>query len=408
MTAFRITQDSVESAACKPGQKDTLIFDADLKGFGLRIASTGAKWFFVQYPARGVTRRVTVGRFGTLTPAEARRAARALLASAALGNDPYAARKAAAADAAKAESEVTFATLIKAWADARRTDRRDSYLNEAINCLTRNLPLWQNRPAGSITFPEAVAALDGVKAAKGIVQANRTLAYSRACYGWAVRRQQVASNPFKGIERPGREVARERVLTGDELGMIWRACDTLSPVRAAFVRVLMLTLARSAEVSAMTWDELSADLSTWTLPAERSKNRRSHLTHLSGPVRDIIRSLPKIRGNPHVFAGYGDSPIDGSSHTKEQIEAALSRAGMPIDNWRFHDCRRAGVTALAGMGVAPHIADKLLNHVTGSIQGVALVYQRHEFLPERKAALDTWAAFVLRAADAQTGVDKAA
>jgi integrase len=400
---FRITQASVEDATCKPGQKDTLFFDGDLKGFGLRIAHSGAKWFFIQYSAHGATRRVTVGRFGTITPAEARRAARALLASVALGDDPYASRKAAtvAAHAAKTESAFTVNALVEAWAEGRKADRRPSYITEAVACIARHLPEWRDRPAGTITFAEAVAALDAVKAAKGIVAANRTLSYIRAAYGWSVRRQQLATNPFKGIERPGREVARERVLTAPELAAIWRACDTLTPVRAAFVRVLMLTLQRSGEVAAMPWSELDAPPSVWILPAERAKNRRPHVVHLSDPVRAIIRGLPRIRGNPFVFAGDGGKPIDGSSHTKDQIQAALSRSSTNIRDWRFHDFRRTGVTALAGLNVAPHIADKLLNHVTGSIQGVAAVYQRHEFMAERKAALDAWAKFVIAAVEAQ-------
>jgi integrase len=291
--------------------------------------------------------------------------------------------------------------MIEQWADARSADRRPSYLKEAVACLNRHLPQWQGRPAASLTFAETVAALDGIKAAKGIVAANRTLAYGRAAYSWAVRRQQVPANPFRGIERPGREVARERVLSSEELAAIWRACDALNPIRAAFVRTLMLSLQRSGEVARMRWQELDStvDPTVWSLPAERAKNARGHIVHLSEPVRAIIRELPKVRENDFIFAGRGSDPIDAASHTKDQIEAALAQSSSNIPNWRFHDFRRAGVTALAGMGVAPHVADKLLNHATGSIQGVAAVYQRHEFLNERAEALDAWAEFVLGAAE---------
>ncbi|MDQ2803967.1 MAG: hypothetical protein M3Y41_15320, partial [Pseudomonadota bacterium] len=64
------------------------------------------------------------------------------------------------------------------------------------------------------------------------------------------------------------------------------------------------------------------------------------------------------------------------NHIKAAIEVTLAKAGQDLPNWRLHDFRRAGVTALAGMGVAPHVADKLLNHQTGTISGVAAVYQR--------------------------------
>ena len=163
----------------------------------------------------------------------------------------------------------------------------------------------------------------------------------------------------------------------------------------------------------MQWGELdSVDApTTWTLPRERAKNGRAHVVHLSEPVRAILRAMPRIQGNPFVFAaGRPRRPTDGSKEpvakpisafalAKNEIAAALVETGYELPDWRFHDFRRAGVTALADMGFAPHVCDRLLNHVTGAIQGVAAVYQRAEFLTERKAALDAWGALVMAAAE---------
>jgi integrase len=403
---IRLNQRSVESLACPAGRKDVLVFDAELTGFGLRVTAAGTKVFLVQYNAFGIKRRAKIGNFGTLTVEQARREAKALLGKVASGEDPQATRKAVAeaARATKVAEKFTFARMVAGWAAARNANRRPSYLKEAVACITRNLPTWQDRPASGVTFAEAVQALDDIKSAKGIVAANRTLAYARAAYGWAVRREQVPANPLKGIERPGREVARERVLTVAEVAWIWRACDVLSLVRAAFVRTLMLTLQRVSEVASMQWSELDSLTAptVWVLPGERAKNGKPHIVHLAAPVRVAIHSLPMLRGNPFVFAGKANKPIDGSTHTKEPIEMALGRLGVSIPNWRLHDFRRAGVTALAEAGTAPHIADRLLNRVTGSISGVAAVYQRAQFLQERQAALDVWAALVLAAVDVQT------
>ena len=62
--------------------------------------------------------------------------------------------------------------------------------------------------------------------------------------------------------------------------------------------------------------------------------------------------------------------------------------------WRLHDQRRTCVSGMARLGIAPHVADKILNHQSGTISGVAAVYQRHEFLAERQAALDLWGAHI--------------
>lgn len=361
-----------------------------------------AAWFagLIGRNAGGAKRRVNIGRFGAVTVEQARRAAKIMLGQVAGGGDPMAERKAAAeaATAAKAADEYTFARMVQAWAAAREGHRRPSYLKEAVACLTRNLPDWQERAAAGVTFAEAIEALDGIKTRKGTVAANRTLAYGRAAYSWAVRRQQAPTNPFKGMERPGQETPRERVLSLTEMAAIWRACDSLSPTRAAFVRTLMLTLQRVGEVESMRWTELDnpTDPTTWELPGERSKNGKPHVVHLAEPMRTIIRSQPRLRGNGQVFPGRGgEGAVNGSTHTKDPIEAALGRVGVTTGNWRLHDFRRAGVTALAERGIPPHIADRLLNHITGSISGVAAVYQKAQFLVERQAALDLWAQLVL-------------
>jgi integrase len=403
---FKLTQRSVESIACPPGKKDVLLFDGELRGFGLRVTASGGKMFLAQYTTVGGKRRMAIGPFGVLTVEQARRAAQAVLGEAARGGDPFAERKAKvdAARAAKAQSDYTFRAMVKAWAVAREGDRRPSYLREAVACLNRNLPMWQDRAAGLITLAEAVRALDTIKAEKGTVAANRTLAYARAAYGWAVKRQHLVLNPLRGIERPGREMARERVLNPEELGAIWRACSALGLTLSNFVRVLMLTMQRRAEVASMQWNELdnAAEPAVWTLPGERSKNGRPQVVHLSEPVRAIVRAMPRLTGNPFVFAGQGNKPIKAFNYAKAEIEAALIAAGVSLPDWRFHDFRRAGVTALAGMGFPPHVCDRLLNHVTGTITGVAAVYQRAELLKERQAALDAWAQHVLAAAEGRS------
>ena len=85
--------------------------------------------------------------------------------------------------------------------------------------------------------------------------------------------------------------------------------------------------------------------------------------------------------------------MSGFAKAKERLDRLSGVRG-----WRLHDCRRTAVTWMAGAGFPPHVADRLLNHVEGAIRGVAAVYQRGEFLPERKAALEAWAEHVLASA----------
>jgi integrase len=177
-------------------------------------------------------------------------------------------------------------------------------------------------------------------------------------------------------------------------------------------------------VAALRWSELSADLATWTLPGARAKNGKAHVVHLAEPARIILQGVKRVAGQDLVFSVTGTTPPSGFSKAKVALDAAMTReateaagdalavaqpakrgrrravnpaetAPEPVPGWRFHDFRRTAVTWLAGAGFPPHVADKLLNHVTGSIQGVAAIYQRGEFLAERKAALEAWAAHVV-------------
>lgn len=411
---MKFTQRSVEDAKCPAGKKDVLLFDEETRGFGLRVSASGGKVFLAQYQAAEGKRRVSLGAFGVLTVDQARKAAKGILGAAALGGDPVAERRAkeAAAAISKVEAEFTVRKLIETWATAREGDRRATYITIARAHLLRSLAAWLDRPAASIRLVEAVALLDEIKETRGTVTANRTLAYARAAYGWAVKRQRLATNPLQGIERPGRETPRERVLTGAELGAIWRACDQLGPVIGGCVRMMMLTIQRRDEVASMQWAELDdpANPTIWTLPSSRAKNGRAHVVHLSAPAQTIIRAMPHITGNPFVFASTAArakavKPVTAFSYAKEEIAAGLTAAGEAVPDWTLHDFRRAGVTALADMGFPPHVCDRLLNHITGSIQGVAAVYQRAEFLPERRKALDAWAAFLTDAAERRERVD---
>lgn len=415
------TQRSVETAACPPGRKDALLFDGETRGFGLRITSKGSKVFLAQYQGAVGKRRVTIGPFGVLTVEEARKRAKAILGNAADGRDPFAERQAtaaaqrsadAAAKARAAEEAFTFGALIDAWDQARAGDRRASYLAVATAAMRRHFAPWAHRPASGITTAEAVRMLDTIKLTVGATAANRCLSYARAAFGWAEKRQAVASNPLRGVEAPSREKARDRVLATEEIGFIWRAAEALNEPARGFVRVLLLTLQRRDEVASLRWDELSTDSSTWTLPAERAKNGKAHLIHLSDPVRTILAGMPRVQGCPYVFAAASGKPVSAFSFMKRALDATIIRertetAIEPADlpGWTMHDFRRAGVTELAGMGFPPHVCDRLLNHVNGAISGVAAVYQRAEFLTERKAALDAWAAHVVRVGDGKAGAE---
>jgi integrase len=104
---------------------------------------------------------------------------------------------------------------------------------------------------------------------------------------------------------------------------------------------------------------------------------------LSPAAVDLLRGLPRLDDVDLVFTTTGTTPVSGFSQAKRRLDR-LSE----VPDWHIHDLRRTVTTKLAEMGTPPHVADRILNHVQGTIRGVAAVYNRHVYLEERRAALE--------------------
>jgi integrase len=119
------------------------------------------------------------------------------------------------------------------------------------------------------------------------------------------------------------------------------------------------------------------------VPGGHAKNGKPHIVHLNEAMLSLLRTAP--RTGDLVFSSNGRTPFQGYSKAKKRLDGMSG-----VSDWTLHDLRRTVVSGMARLGVAPHVADKILNHQTGTISGVAAVYQRHEFLLERKDALHIW------------------
>ena len=139
----------------------------------------------------------------------------------------------------------------------------------------------------------------------------------------------------------------------------------------------------------MRWSELDLDGRTWTIPGARAKNGKPHVVALNGLAIDVLDQVPRIVDQDLLFSGNGRTAVSGFSSAKTRLDAMMGAAG-----WVLHDLRRTATTGLARLGIAPHVADRVLNHQAGTIRGVAATYNRFEYLDERKAALDAWGRFV--------------
>lgn len=412
--ADSLTKSIIDRLVPVPGKRDRMLFDGEIAGFGVRATSAGHKVFFFQYRHGGQLRRYKIGAYGAMTLHQARTAAEALRVAVAAGGDPVGATKAAeaareAAVAARAvEDAFTVTVLLDRWAATALADRSATYRKEAPRAVRVLLGPLAASPAPSLTKRQVQGAVDAAivtTPVQGVMARN----YGRAAFNWAMRRGYVTANPFAAIAIERRERPRDRVLTDAELGDIWRATGSMVYPFGPLIRIMVLTMQRRGEVAGMTWREVSPDLATWTIPAARAKNGRQHQVHLVEAARVILRSVPRAPNCDLVFTTTGTSVVSGFNRARTVLAAKIGMATTPAAPsgtgspaaWVLHDFRRTGVTKLAELGIAPHIADRILNHVAGTIRGVMATYQRFEFLPERQRALEIWAAHVLAVAEGE-------
>jgi integrase len=400
MAMPRLSDRAVAALKVERGKKDRLVFDALCPGLGVRVTAKGTRTFVAQWtdPATKQKVREVVGAFGNLTVEQAREAVRVRLGQVAKGVNPRAERlrQRAEAERERAETALTFEALVSEWAALHLVHRRPRYAAEAVRAIRLGLASLSKQPAARISKAEVVNALDQIAREGKAITAGRTMAYARAAFAWAEKRGKVSSNPFAGLPISAGVTERDRVLNDDELNRVWRAASALRYPFGPYFQLAILTLQRREEIASMRWSEISEDLTTWCLPAERMKNGRPHDVHLSEAARGIIRRTPRLQDSPFVLTTTGTTGVSGFSRAKSALDRQIAADGEgPPTPWRLHDLRRTGVSTLARLGFDSIVADLILAHSPSRLQGVARVYQRHNFADERARALEVWAAHVV-------------
>jgi integrase len=230
--------------------------------------------------------------------------------------------------------------------------------------------------------------LDRVVDGGAPIAANRVLAAVRKLLNWAVARDILQSSPCAGVKPPAAERARDRVLSDDELRLVWQAADKMGGTFGPLVKLLALTGQRRDEVAGLRHGELDLDARLWTLPPARTKNNQPHEVPLSAAALAVLESVPRVAGSPFVFTTNGGaSPASGYSKGKRRLDALLPPDMPP---WRLHDLRRTCASGMARLGINLPVIEKVLNHSSGSFAGIVGVYQKHSFADEKCAALEAW------------------
>jgi integrase len=414
LTAKRI--ETVKAASSRREIPDGL-----LVGLYLVVQPSGARSFAVRYRYAGQPRKLTLGAFPGVNLETARTLGAKALRAAAEGRDPAREKQAAKGDAKRQAAEEIrgkrdlFENVAREFIErhAMKNNRETTWRETARILGLRPSPddpailvdvggdvmsAWRGRKIQDITKRDVINLLDTVRD-RAPVMANRVLAAVRKLFNWCLARDIIQISPATLIDNPTLESSRDRILSDDELRMVWKAADGEGWPFGPLIRLLALTGQRLSEVGGMRWDEIDLANKLWTLPAERVKNGERHEVPLSDAAIEILTALPRIKTTKgFVFTTTRDAAVSGFSRAKDRLDAAVkasvTKGAKPPEHWTLHDLRRTMASGMARLGIQLPVIEKVLNHSSGSFRGIVGVYQRHSFAEEKRTALAAWASHV--------------
>ena len=360
-----------------------MYWDAGVPGFGVKVTPQGRKVFIVMYRLAGAgsrLRKYTIGPYGRITLPMARAQAQKIFAARLDGRDPAEEKKQSRRRLVVDRIDDLVERFIQEHVSRVGTSKR------LTNLLRRDvIPYWGAKSIHEIKKRD-VSDLVSLIAQRNAHASHRLLKTLKTFFRWCLGRAVIDFSPADGLSTGYREISRDRVLTDQELAAVILGARLMPHPYRGIVELLALTGQRREEVTQLRRDELDEKARTWSIPGSRTKNKKAHIVHLSEPAWDVIERSP---GVDLIFGTSSGKRFQAFAKGKRALD---KRCG--ITGWRLHDLRRTSVSGMARLGVPPHVADKILNHQAGTISGVAAVYQRHDFLLERKEALDRWGAHV--------------
>jgi integrase len=393
MSAKVLTTAAV--SAVKPKSTRYEIPDGGALGLYLVVQPSGVKSWARRFRFRGRSGKRTFGSTTDITLSQARAQAAEVGRLIEQGIDPAARQRDVDHPVVDDDSvEALAALFIERHAKKRRTWRQTE---DTFRRLI--FPAWRGRRVQEIKRRHIIELVEHIAADRPYM-ANRTLAVLSKFFGWCVARDIIEVSPATGIDRPGQEVSRERILSDDELRRLWIASsDPAEGAFGPFVKLLMLTGQRRGEVSGLRWSEIDDEHHVWRLPAARTKNGKPHVVSLVPVVWDLVQAQPAFADSDFVLTVNGKRPIIGFARVKRRLSTA---AGIKAD-WRLHDLRRTCASGLQRLGIRTEVIERCLNHVSGSFRGVTGIYQRDPLLDEVRAGLQAWADRVEQIAGGKPG-----
>jgi integrase len=365
-------------------------------GLGLRVTPAGVKTWIYRYKIDGKTEKLTIGHYPNMKLHDANVRFLELSNQRREGDNPKTLIQAQEADRERQKNN-TVKKLILDWYTGyvEKNIKRPETIKKQIDGDI--IPLLGDKELDTLQTVDITVALDIIVERGAPVHANRVLSSIKQAFNSAVSRGRMQHNPAACIRAKdigGTEKPRERYLSLDEIKTLWRFLDSdqnqMALQTKCAIKIILLTGVRTAELRLATFDEFDFEKSLWTIPAEHSKTDSVMKIHLSPQVKALLMELKTTSNSRYVLSGIkANTPLTENALPRA-IKRIEDRIGIP--SWTAHDLRRTFATQLGeALHIDPVVIEKCLGH---KMPRIMATYNKNEMLPQRKEALDRWAAFV--------------
>jgi len=382
--SYKFTDAKIRSLQPRLNKYDVLEFNRS--GFAVTIFPSGKRSWVYLYKFRKVSRRMTLGPYPMVTLAEAHDLHLDAYKLFRKGEDPGRKKthNEAKEKAAPTVNDLAQEYLAKAKKKKKTWKDDERILNKDI------LPFWGFKKAESISRRDVLEILDPIIARGSEIAANRCLVLISTVFNFGVSRDLVTKNPATGVERPGKEKSRERVLAQEEIKAFWNNLDQcpIAESTRLGLKLLLVLAQRRGETSQAKWKDLDLTTKWWTIPGECTKNGQSHRVYLPPTAVDLLDKIKELSGeSDYLFPSPrfgGKAPVKAEAWSQA---VAKNQSVFKLEQFTPHDLRRSASSHMTGNGVPRETVRKILNHAE---PGITQIYDRYSYDKEKANAMIKW------------------
>ena len=367
---------------------------SDGKGLTFTLSKAGTAAWVLRYRYKGRQREYSIGNYPDIPLTDAREMATSLRGRVQKGEDIAATKQ--AEKALEDVSAGTFDVLAKEWMQREMSAAMEKRVEATFKRYV--FPVLGKLTPDDVHPQHIDRVLRNIVESGAPTVSNDVLRYLKRLFSYARKRRIVSDNPaadFDYKDAGGKENKRTRALSLDEIKTFlkaMRASPTLGRDNELAFRLLLLLGVRKAELLKAAWTEFDLDNALWHLPEGRTKTSEAITIPLAPLAVELLRELEiRAAGSAWVFPARRTGTRKQGHISVDTLNLAQTRVHHGLPHFTVHDLRRTLRTQLGALGIAPHIAERALNH---KLTGVEAVYDRHDYFEERKQALEQWAAVV--------------